>query len=475
MKTGIQSRPGLWLSTSVSIVGLLLVVLFSYIAEKTLNLSINSTLLTIISLLIAFVPPLIWLTVFYRQDQKCPEPKSFVFKTLILGALVQKAVYVPLMAVIMPGIQNGPRNIVSDYIFTIILVALIQESMKLLSVRYSIYNSSEFDEKIDGIIYGSALGLGFAAMSNLDLIINNGGAVLTAVSSTVVIESLAHASFTGLSCYFLGITKFQKFSFLRLPAAVIIATTLNAVSRFLIDNLMRDGFKVNYILGIIPAAVVAVIIFGILIIITSKSPGKEEKGEVLNKKQSFLSALPVWILLVAAIVTGLAIKNISEKMTTVPLEGGLNVTYPSSWTQSNQSDDLFRAIDMMSGGSRNFISVKEMNTDSLISYQTGSASPALEDIGAAWSIKMGRDLKFYQPIKTYALQFNGKDSYVMEYIYISSNTSSIIESKNPGIGYSRDIIMLSGDKVYIVTVSTEYTNWILKKDNLTRVDLSLGQ
>ena len=476
MKTGNKSRPGLWLSTSVSIVGLLLVVLLSFIAEKTLNLSINPSLLTVISLLIAFIPPLLWLTVFYRQDRLDPEPKSFVFKTLILGALVQKAFYAPLMAIIMPEVQNGSKSVLSDYIFTIILVALVQESMKLLSVRYTIYNSGEFDEKIDGIIYGSALGLGFAAMSNLDLILNSGGAVLTAVSSTVVIESLAHASFTGLSCYFLGIAKFQKFSFLRLPAAVMIATTLNAVSRLLIDDLMRDGFKVNYILGIIPAALVAIAIFGILIVITSKSRGKEEvKAGALTKSQAFLSALPVWILLVTAMVTGFAIKSMPEKTTPVFLYNTINVTYPSSWTQLNEDPDGFKALDMISGSRQNFVSVKQLDILSFIKYEgDDSQKPALEDIGAAWSIKSGRDYKFYQPTKSYIYRIGNQDAYVSEYVYISNNTSSIIESKNPGIGYSRDILLVSGSKVYIVTISTGYSDWILKKDNYDRIDLSLG-
>lgn len=474
MKTGMKSRPGLWLSTSVSIVGLILVVFLSNIVENTLNLSIHPALLTIISVLIAFVPPLIWLTVFYRQDRKCPEPKSFVFKTLILGALVQKAVYTPLMSIIMPDIQSGPRKIISDYIFTIIIVALIQESMKLLSVRYSIYNSREFDEKIDGIIYGSALGLGFAAMSNLDLIINNGGATLTAVSSTVVIESLAHASFTGLSCYFLGIAKYNKFSILRLPAAILIATILNALSRFLIDNFTRDGFKVNFMLGIIPAALVAVVVFGILIIITSRSQGNETGNETLTRRQAVISALPVWALLAVAMITGFAIKNISEKMLTVPVSGNLNITYPSTWTKINGADDLFKASDVISGGGENFVSVKEVETTSLVNLQNAADAPALEDLGAAWAIKTGRNYKYYQPVKTYILQFDGKDAYIMEYIYISSDSSAITASQNPAMGYSRDIILASGDKTYIVTVSTGYNDWVLKKDNFSRIDLSLG-
>lgn len=471
MKSGHKNRPGLWLSTSVSIVALLLVVLFSYIAERTLDLTIDSTLLTLISLVIAFVPPLLWLTVFYRQDRLDPEPKSFVFKTLILGALVQKALYAPVVEAVMPEVKSGPS--VSDYIFSVILVALLQESVKLLSVRYSIYVSSEFDEKIDGIIYGSALGLGFAAMTNLDLIISNGGSILTAVSSIVVIESLAHASFTGLSCYFLGLSKFGRFNMIRLPGAIIIATTLNALSRILIDKMMRDGFRMNYILGIIPAALVAIVIFGILVIITSRSQGKESMT-AMTKRQSFLSVLPVWVLLIAAMITGFAIKNAPVKTATVSLNGGIQITYPASWTQTQRGDSLFAAADLMSGGGKNFVSVRELNMGSLISFKTDGDVPELEDIGAAWAIRTGRDYKFYQSVKSYPMAFSGQDTYITEYIYISDSKSSVPGSKgsSPDIGYSRDIIMTNGDQVYIITVSTGYNDWVLKKDNLKSITLS---
>jgi len=473
MKPGQKNRPGLWLSTAVSIVGLLLVVLFSYIVERTLDLSINSLMRSIISLFIAFVPPLIWLTVFYRQDRLEPEPKSFVFKTLILGALVQKAIYAPLMDFVMPEMKTGP--IITDYIFSVILVALLQESMKLLAVRYSIYVSDEFDEKIDGIIYGSALGLGFAAMTNLDLVISHGGNVLTAISSVVVIESLAHASITGLSCYFLGITKFSKFNMIRLPAAVIIATTLNAASRILVDTLVRQGFSVNYLLGIIPPALLAIVIFGILVIITSRSPG-EEAASPMTRKQSFLAVLPVWILLVAVLVTGFIIRNTPEKTAAVSLDGGIRITYPASWTQSRSEDVVFMASDLLAGGGQNFIRVRKMDLSSLISFKVGSGAPELEDLGAAWAIRTGRDYKFYQSVKAYPMEFGGQEAHVTEYIYISDSKSSVpgSRSSSPGIGYSRDIIMAIGDQVYVITVSTGYDDWVLNKDNFRKISITRG-
>ena len=63
--------------------------------------------------------------------------------------------------------------------------------------------------------------------------------------------------------------------------------TLNALSRILIDEMVRDGFRMNFIC-IIPAAQCCY--FGILVIITSKTPGKEA-AVVMTKRQSVLSVL----------------------------------------------------------------------------------------------------------------------------------------------------------------------------------------
>jgi hypothetical protein len=309
------------------------------------------------------------------------------------------------MAIAIPTEQAGPRSAVSDYVFSIILIALIQEATKLLTVRYSIYPSKEFDERIDGIIYGSALGLGFAAMTNLDFIISNQGVMLSAVSSTVVIESLAHASFTGLSCYFLGIAKFSKFSFLRMPAAILIATSLNAVSRIIVDNVIRNGFKVNYFLGIIPAALIAIVVFGLLVFIASRSKGAEERTEQPKAKEEFLAVLPVWILLVAALITGFAIKSMPEKTSAYSVDNRINLTYPAVWAQQKQGDDVFRAGDMLSGSGKNYVSIRKLPLSSLISY---TDTPALDDVGAAWSIKLAREHLYYYSEKSYILSFNNK-------------------------------------------------------------------
>jgi len=175
-------------------------------------------------------------------------------------------------------------------------------------------------------------------------------------------------------------------------------------------------------------------------------------------------------------ITGFAIKNASVQTTTISLNGGIRITYPSSWTQSAKEDSMFMAVDLLSGGGQNFVSVKEMDMDAIISFKGDDGTPELEDIGAAWAIRTGRDYKFYQSVKSYPMQYNGQEAYVIEYIYVSDSKSPVsgAKSSNPGIGYSRDIITTNGSQVYIITVSTSYNDWVLKKDSLEKITLSLG-
>lgn len=56
--SGKNSRLSLWLSTFISIVGLLFIVLIAYIIEKVFNTNnLSNDILTIISFIIALIPP----------------------------------------------------------------------------------------------------------------------------------------------------------------------------------------------------------------------------------------------------------------------------------------------------------------------------------------------------------------------------------------------------------------------------------
>lgn len=470
MNTNIsKSKLSLWLSTFISIIGLLLIVLLAAIIEKTLDPSFNKSLLTLISVIIAIIPPILWMSVFYRQDRLNPEPKSYVVKTLLLGALVQKAIYAPIIGFVFP---SGNSSIMaSNYVTSIILVATIQEAIKLLSVRYSIYSSEEFDEKIDGIIYGSALGLGFAAMTSIDTILASGGAMLSNVTTLVVIETFAHASITGLSCYILGVSKQKKFNFFRLPLALIIASALNAIIQFLLDAVTRNGFEVNYIVGLIPVTIVAISVFTVLVVISSRNEkkGSTDKIEPLEPKKAFLGILPVWIVLALALFAGFFISQTSQSNTTTTVENIIQIQYPSNWIQLTGKKDLFKAGDMIGSGGQEFVSVNKLPFSSLMSVETNSSEEMLQNAAASLSIKSGLIYRFYQAEKGYFLNTKGKEIYIIDYLYIGNNQSNSGSTLKPSIGYGRDVLSIIGDELYIITISSSYEDYVLNQEVLNEI------
>jgi RsiW-degrading membrane proteinase PrsW (M82 family) len=471
-----KTKLGLWLSTFISMAGLILIVFIALFFEKTISPNFNKTVKIIISIIIAIIPPLLWLTIFYRQDRLNPEPKSFVFKTMVLGALVQKAIYTPVVAIVFPNGNSGITSIGSKLIVNIILIAIIQESMKLLSVRYSIYPSKEFDEVIDGIIYGSALGLGFAAMTSIDNIVTSGGAMLTNVTALVVIETFAHASITGLSCYVLGVSKYKKYNLFRLPVAVIIASALNAITQFLLNTIVRRGFKINYILGLIPAALVAFIVFGVLVYLSSKH--EKEAANIgkspIEPKKAMAGIIPVWIILALTLFSGLLISNSALKNQVYTVDNIIEVQYPPRWIQSNNETDLFKASDIDKDGGTNFVSVKKVPLDSLMNVETKTEEEKLQNAAAAWSIKAGRTNRFYQAENGYYLDSKGKETYIINYVYITNSKSAFGDINKPDIGYARDILTIVNNDLYIITLSSSYENFVLNNNELPNVSYAFN-
>lgn len=467
--SGKNSRLSLWLSTFISIVGLLFIVLIAYIIEKVFNTNnLSNDILTIISFIIALIPPILWMSIFYKQDRLNPEPKGLVFKTLILGALVHKAIYTPVVTLVFP---SGTRfeAIGGKMIITIILVAIIQESIKLLTVRYSIYPSKEFDENIDGIIYGSALGLGFAAMSSIDAIISTGGTMLTNATVLVVVETFSHASITGLSCYFLSVSKNARFNILRLPTAVILASSINAISQFLMDVVVRKGFKVNYILGLLPAAILALIVFGVLVAISSRheKEGGSKSNASIEPKKALTGIVPVWIILAITLVAGTLFTSNALKSKTVTVDDYIEIHYPNQWIENNNDMNLFKASDLMKDVGLNSITVRKLPLTDLMSIEIQSEEEKLQGAAAAWSIRSGMNYRFYQAENGYFHGTQGKESYIINYCYISNSSD-----KKAGIGYGRDILTISGDDLYIITISSGYESFVLNGNKFSNVGYS---
>ncbi|MCW0180797.1 PrsW family intramembrane metalloprotease [Zavarzinia sp.] len=121
----------------------------------------------------ALLPALVLLVYFVTSD-RFPEPKRAILGTFFLGlatALPILAIVLPLGAAIEPLIAD-PFALAAARAF--LLAAIPEEAFKLAVLLLYCRRHKAFDEPMDGLVYGVAASLGFAALENLLYVIGGG-------------------------------------------------------------------------------------------------------------------------------------------------------------------------------------------------------------------------------------------------------------------------------------------------------------
>ena len=246
--------------------GLIGLVALAWIVERALSPGAPVHLGDVPALVLCAVPALVWLGYFYLQDRHEPEPKEYVLAVYLLGAFVAwpLARFVTALwpAATFAGGPLTPRSVFA----AIVPGGLAQELAKYLVVRYSVYMSDEFDEPMDGIVYMTAAGIGFATAENWHAIRAAGGTVFLAVGTmNIVVATLAHGCFAGVLGYALGIARWT-WAARRGPVILIgllIAATLNGVFSLVDDQVRMAGMTVQPWRSVAFATVFAGAVFAI--------------------------------------------------------------------------------------------------------------------------------------------------------------------------------------------------------------------
>ena len=264
-----RERKGGWQADVASIVLLVAFVVVVYVVDGLVGERLSDTALTVIGLILAVVPAVVWLAFFYRRDRLEPEPRTMVLGEFVLGVLVATAIAIPIVDQVFDVASWMFASPLVHLAGGILVVGVVQEGLKYLTVRLSVYGSREFDERTDGIIYGTAVGLGFATALNVAFVVDSGGVDLGTGAIRIVLTSLAHASFGGVIGYFLGRQKFEPRPIWWMPAGVALAAILNGVFFFLRSTVGRGTIEganeaVAPWIGLLLAAILAATVTAVL-------------------------------------------------------------------------------------------------------------------------------------------------------------------------------------------------------------------
>jgi RsiW-degrading membrane proteinase PrsW (M82 family) len=209
-------------------------------------------------IILGLLPSIIWLLFYLRKD-KHPEPKTMVIKVFIYGmAASLPAVFLEI------GSADILKSITIPHILFLALyfllgVALVEEILKYLVVRFWVLKSPEFDEPIDAMIYMIISALGFAAIENILVLFplsspNIFEKTLLILSARFAGATFLHALASANIGFFLALSLLREKHHLRY---LTIGLTLSVF----LHGLYNFGIKIEGMAGIIVPFLVLLFLF----------------------------------------------------------------------------------------------------------------------------------------------------------------------------------------------------------------------
>ena len=193
-------------------------------------------------LLLATILPSILIISFFVYSDKFKEPRSEIIKVFIYGILITIPAY--FLNTFLSNFFYENTRVGEGLISSFLTAAPVEEGLKLFVLYYFVYKMKDFNEPVDGIVYGVTVSLGFATLENIYYVYLLADYFDTSSMSLALVRSFsavpAHAVFGLFMGYF-----FMKYSFVKkgdnlffafiIPFALHGCYNLFTISNFLVS------------------------------------------------------------------------------------------------------------------------------------------------------------------------------------------------------------------------------------------------
>lgn len=262
----IVNKPhmGFWRAGVLQIVAMAMFAIIVAVVADNLG-ALEGTPLILAGLFLAIVPTALWLIYFYQQDRLEPEPKHKIAGVFLLALILTDFIGLRLIYDWFQLNTWAGINREISLLASVFIIGFTYEAIKYIAIRAVVYATDEFDERMDGIVYGTIAGLGVATLLNLHHIIDNQGVALGPGVVYTVTTALAQASFGGLLGYFMAQAKFEHKPIWWIPFGLAVSAVLDGLFTWIIDEVSAAGLTVDPWRSLAMGIVVALSVFAVLI------------------------------------------------------------------------------------------------------------------------------------------------------------------------------------------------------------------
>ena len=153
------------------------------------------------------LPAIVFMALVARADSKRPEPKKQLYLATLFGGLST----IPVIFLQL-GLEKGnPGGVPGAFYTSFLVAALTEESAKALALYFAVWRHPAFDERLDGIVYATRAGLGFALVENVGYLM--GAESISGFIGIFVVRAVlavpGHAIYAGYMGYWAARKKFD--------------------------------------------------------------------------------------------------------------------------------------------------------------------------------------------------------------------------------------------------------------------------
>ena len=198
-------------------------------------------------LLLTILPSILIISYFVYSD-KFKEPRGEIIKIFIYGILITIPAY--FLNTYLNAFWYANFQVSQEIISSFLTAAPVEEGLKLSILYFYVYKMKDFNEPIDGIVYGVTVSLGFATLENIYYVYLLADYFDTSSMALAIARSFsavpAHAVFGVFMGYF-----FMKYSFIKKGDNLLFAFLIPFVLHGCYNLFIASNFFISLLLILI--------------------------------------------------------------------------------------------------------------------------------------------------------------------------------------------------------------------------------
>lgn len=323
-----------------NILGLIAIFTICHFLFKEIFLSTETIGGTLFIILAGLVPSLVWLSFFYVLDREEPEPLGIVALAFCAG-IIGQIIFSQFLGNIVFDTSSWTLNKNALFlIHTLFIQGALPAVTIYMIVRYVFYPMAEFDEPVDGMMYGAFSGTGYALMMTMSDVFSAGEVSLYFLVVSLLFRLAIFSSLGALIGYFFGIARFNEKQKTRYFVYALVLSLAVFLAYAYLDTRFKMNITTNSDLFSIGLTLVFTVVFMVVTYFLIQNSLKKYDRKELEGLGFFIDKVSA-VALVLLLIAGIGLRLNQEKdFTYTSPNGKTSFQLPANFAFQEQKDNI---------------------------------------------------------------------------------------------------------------------------------------